>query len=59
MLQAGDDRLVDSQAAQQVFELLGCQDKRIKVYSGLYHEIMNEVDRATVLSDLTDWLNQH
>lgn len=58
MQQAGDDRLVDSQAAQEVFELLGSQDKRIKVYSGLYHEIMNEVDRATVLTDLTDWLNQ-
>ncbi len=58
MQQAGDDRLVDSQAAQEVFDLLGSQDKRIKVYSGLYHEIMNEVDRATVLTDLTDWLNQ-
>lgn len=58
MQQAGDDRLVDSQAAQEVFDLLGTQDKRIKVYSGLYHEIMNEVDRATVLTDLTDWLNQ-
>ena len=58
MLQAGDDHLVDSRTAQEVFELLGCQDKQIKVYPGLYHEIMNEVDRATVLTDLTDWLNR-
>jgi len=23
-----------------------------------YHEILNEVERNTVLTDLTDWLNQ-
>jgi alpha-beta hydrolase superfamily lysophospholipase len=38
--------------------LLGCADKQMKVYPGLYHEILNEVERDTVLTDLTDWLNQ-
>ena len=59
LLQAGDDQLVDSQAAQQVFDLLGGQDKTMKVYPGLFHEILNEVERETVLRDLTDWLGTH
>ena len=45
--------------AQQVFDLLGGQDKTMKVYPGLFHEILNEVERETVLRDLTDWLGTH
>ena len=58
LLQAGDDQLVDARAAQEVFDVLGCTDKQMKIYPSLYHEILNEVERDTVLTDLTDWLNQ-
>ncbi|WP_455463272.1 alpha/beta hydrolase [Candidatus Hodarchaeum mangrovi] len=37
------------------------EDKKIKIYDGLYHEVYNELenDRIKVLKDLTDWLEQH
>ncbi|MFX1595780.1 MAG: alpha/beta hydrolase [Promethearchaeota archaeon] len=36
-------------------------DKTIKIYQGLYHEVYNELekDRKIVLKDLRDWLNGH
>ena len=59
LLQAGDDRLVDAQAAQELFGLVGNIDKQLKVYPGLFHEILNEVERDQVMTDLTDWLHKH
>lgn len=55
---AGDDRIVDSQAAQAVYERLGSADKNLTSYPGLFHEIFNErePDRQRVLSDLKSWL---
>lgn len=37
------------------------EDKTIKIYDGLYHEVYNESteDRETVLNDLIEWLNAH
>ena len=37
------------------------EDKEIKIYNGLYHEVYNELknDRKKVLKDLIDWLEKH
>ncbi len=42
-------------------DLLTMDDKTIKIYDGLYHEVYNEVekDRKIVLKDLGDWLDNH
>jgi alpha-beta hydrolase superfamily lysophospholipase len=34
-------------------------DKQIKLYSGAYHEPHNDLDHATVTSDLQQWIAQH
>lgn len=41
--------------------ILTMEDKTIKIYDGLYHEIYNELkeDRERVFKDLVDWLNNH
>jgi alpha-beta hydrolase superfamily lysophospholipase len=41
---AGDDRLVNAQAARLFFEKLTMTDKTLYVYDGLYHEIYNELE---------------
>jgi alpha-beta hydrolase superfamily lysophospholipase len=37
------------------------EDKTIKVYDGLYHEVYNEIkeEREKVLEDLVYWLENH
>jgi alpha-beta hydrolase superfamily lysophospholipase len=56
VLQAGDDRLSSGEATRRLFEGAGSQDKRLEVYEGFYHEVMNEVGRERVLGDLVGWL---
>jgi lysophospholipase len=56
-LVAGDDRLVSVEATRNAFGL-GGGEKQLKVYDGLYHEIFNELSRAAVFKDMTDWIRK-
>jgi acylglycerol lipase len=55
-MQGGDDRLVDPDGAQILYEKAGSKDKTLKIYPGLYHEIFNEPEREMVFSDIAAWL---
>ena len=57
ILQGSNDRLVNPQGARMLYEKANSQDKAIRVYEGLYHEVFNEPEREEVLADITDWLN--
>ncbi|MBI4003548.1 MAG: lysophospholipase [Candidatus Omnitrophica bacterium] len=56
VLQAGDDRVASAEATRRLFPFVGSAQKRLIVYDGFYHEILNEVDKARVLQDLVAWL---
>ena len=53
------DCVVPVEASRALFEGLSVQDKTLKVYEGMLHEIFNEVERERVFRDLADWLNKH
>ena len=60
LVQCGsDDKLV--LGAEDLNKLMKMEDKTIKIYKGLYHEVYNELeeDRKIVLNDLTEWLDSH
>lgn len=57
VLQGEADKVTDPVAAKQLFERLGSEDKQFVGYKGLYHEIFNEIERETVLSDMIAWLD--
>ena len=59
VVQGGEDKLVDPAAAQMLYDKAGSQDKTIKIYEGLYHEVFNEPERARVLKDIETWLAAH
>lgn len=58
-IQGTADRLVDPAGARMLYEQVGSQDKTLKLYDGLYHEVLNEPERAQALSDLEQWLETH
>jgi alpha-beta hydrolase superfamily lysophospholipase len=47
--------------AEKFNDLLTVEDKTVKIYPGLFHEVYNELedDRKTVLGNLGDWLDSH
>jgi alpha-beta hydrolase superfamily lysophospholipase len=58
VMQGSADQLVDPGAAEYVHSRVGSADRTLRVYPGLYHEILNEPERERVLDDLLDWLER-
>ncbi|RJQ37987.1 MAG: alpha/beta hydrolase [Dehalococcoidia bacterium] len=52
------DRLCDPAGSEMLFNGVGSDDLTIKRYAGLYHEIFNEPEYATVFNDLKNWLDR-
>ena len=52
------DGIVSYTTAEWTYNNLTCEDKELKVYDGLYHEIFNEVKKDVVIEDLINWLNK-
>ncbi len=53
------DRVADPERSRAVFRRLGSPDKTLRVYDGLFHEVLNELDRGPVVADLLAWLGRH
>jgi len=50
------DRLISPEGSKQLYALAGSDDKVLKLYDDLYHEILNEPEQAEVLSDIVAWI---
>ena len=59
ILHGSADRLVKPEYSQVVYDGVSSPDKTVKIYDGLYHEIMNEPEKARVLADIWVWLAAH
>ncbi len=53
------DKLADVSGSKMLFEKVSSKDKTLKLYDGLYHEILNEPEQDQVKSDMLSWLNAH
>ncbi len=54
-----EDEVTPVSGSEIMYERVSSTDKTIKLWDGMRHEILNEVDRAAVLALVTDWLSQH
>jgi alpha-beta hydrolase superfamily lysophospholipase len=58
LIQVGTgDELVPPASSELVYEWASSEDKTLKRYDGLYHEILNEPERETVVADMLEWLD--
>jgi acylglycerol lipase len=53
------DHLVPPAGSVMLDSAISSQDRTLKVYDGLFHEIFNEPEQARVLDDLCAWLSAH
>ncbi|MCX7983212.1 MAG: lysophospholipase [Syntrophales bacterium] len=58
ILHGGGDAIVTPEASKYLFEHISSKDKEISIYEGLYHEILNEPEKMTVLNDIDHWIKQ-
>lgn len=52
------DRICNPQATLRFYEELAFQEKEIRLYEGLYHELLNEVTCEKVYGDIEQWLEK-
>lgn len=58
ILHGSEDALVDPESSRQLYERVSSRDKALKVYEGLYHEILNEPEQDQVMADIVAWLDE-
>jgi acylglycerol lipase len=51
------DLLVPYHGSEVLMERAASKDKTLKLYPGLYHEILNEPERDQVVADVVSWLD--
>lgn len=59
MMHGGEDKVVPPRATQEVFSKLRVSDKVMRIYDGMYHEILNELNKKAVYEDVLNWLKAH
>ena len=59
VLHGEGDELVSSRAAEWIHGLAGSADKKLVLYPGMAHEILNEPEREKVIVDILAWLAAH
>ncbi len=53
------DRLATPAAGRAFYGGVSSTDKELRIYDGLYHELLNEPERNDVLADIIQWLDAH
>lgn len=53
----GDDRIISNKASKRFYDEISSEDKTIKIYPDLYHEIFNEKVKDSVIVDYIEWLD--
>lgn len=59
IMHGSEDSLADPEASKRLFERATSIDKTLKIYEGLFHEILNEPEKELMMSDIAAWLDRH
>lgn len=52
------DRVTDPQGSRMLHQKATSQDKTLKIYHGLFHELLNEPEGQVVMHDIIQWLSK-
>jgi alpha-beta hydrolase superfamily lysophospholipase len=51
------DSLTSSEGSERLYGRVASTDKKLKLYQGLYHEILNEPEQRQVMDDMVAWMD--
>ncbi|RCW52145.1 MULTISPECIES: alpha/beta hydrolase [Halanaerobium] len=58
ILHGEEDKIVDPVCSEKFYKHISSQDKKLKTYPELYHEILNEKEKEEVIRDIIKWLKE-
>jgi len=53
------DKVTKPAGSQLFFDTAGSKDKTLKLYDGHFHDLLNDIDKEKVMSDIKKWINVH
>lgn len=59
LLHGAEDKIMPVVGSQYILDTVIAKDKQLHVIPDLYHEILNEKEKETVLKLILDWLKEH
>lgn len=57
ILHGEQDRIINKSASEKLYHSVSSEDKTLKIYKNLYHEIFNEPEKSQVISDVLKWID--
>jgi len=52
------DAATRPEGSQYFYDHVGSEDKTLKLYEGGYHDLLNDIDKETVMADILAWVNE-
>lgn len=56
ILHGTDDKATKPSGSRYFYEQAGSTDKTLKLYEGHFHDLLNDIDKETVMADITAWI---
>ena len=56
ILHGTEDKATKPAGSQQFYDSAVSSDKTLKLYDGGFHDLLNDIDRTRVMSDITTWI---
>jgi alpha-beta hydrolase superfamily lysophospholipase len=53
------DRVTPPEASQELYQRASSEDKTLKLYDGLFHDLLHEPEKDRVIRDITAWIHSH
>ena len=58
ILHGTEDSLTDPAGSQELYDRAASPDKKLKLYQGLYHDLVHEPEKEEVMADLVGWVER-
>ena len=58
ILHGTPDKATKPSGSQQFFEKAGSTDKTLKLYDGHYHDLLHDLGKDAVMTDIQAWLSK-
>jgi acylglycerol lipase len=59
ILHGGADKVTPPDGSRALYRRARAEDKTLRIYDGLYHDLLHEPERAQVTGDVLGWLDRH
>lgn len=58
ILHGTKDKATKPSGSQHFYETAGSKDKTLKLYEGSFHDLLNDLDKITVMADIQHWIDE-